>query len=303
MPECGIIPATKLACMSFFDRVFGKKGDRLQPRGRGKSFVPSIPEQDDAAAKYHLGNELHQKGDLSAAVALYREAIRLSPDLLEARNNLANTLYRMGDLNSATTEFRELIRLAPNFADAHNNLGNVLYATDDVDAAMREYREAIRLKPQSSTAQAARENLERAALKREVEQLRAVGQLVTHVHSNHRVKAQHVSLGGPSPDELLQGIPQLMESCAHALESGRDEGGNPTSRSYMANFFDTLPYLSSDKQSTWLSYVQRVLTPDGVNLLRVGLNELSAATNSLRLPLDKAADVQLNLAGRPNKPS
>lgn len=243
--------------MGFWDRLFGQKAAAPVQREQAKATpvqaakaTPPAPTQkpDDFAAVYHLGNALYQKGDFSGAIAQYRGAIRLKPDLLEARNNLANTLYSTGDLNAAITEFRELLQLAPNFADAHNNLGSALYDNGDVEAEIREYSEAIRLKPGSDSANIARENLERAALKREVEQLRAIGRLVTDIRTNHRVKGQYVSLGKTSPFKELEGVAQLMDSCANSLERGRDEEGNPTRRSDMAGFLQKLSYLTADGQ-------------------------------------------------------
>jgi len=112
------------------------------------------------------------------------------------------------------------------------------------------------------------------------------------------VKSQYVSLGKTSPLMELEGVSQLMDSCANALERGRDEEGNPTKRSDVAGFLQKLSYLTADGQPKWLSYVQVALMPDGGKLLKEALDGLSAAVKSLQMPLDKASEVELNLDQR-----
>src|SRR5262249_43180994 len=60
----------------------------------------------DAGAHYNLGNALIDSGDLSGAVATYREAVRLKPDLAEAHCNLGHALRRQGDYAEALAELR-----------------------------------------------------------------------------------------------------------------------------------------------------------------------------------------------------
>ena len=62
---------------------------------RGLALAKSL-QPGDAAAHVSLGFALHEKGDLDGAIAEYRTALRLRPDLVAAQNNLARTLRRKG---------------------------------------------------------------------------------------------------------------------------------------------------------------------------------------------------------------
>ena len=66
---------------------------------------------------------------MDEAVAEYREAIRLKPDLASAHVNLGTILCDVKhDYDGAIAEFRDAIRLKPDRAEAHYNLGDALRA-------------------------------------------------------------------------------------------------------------------------------------------------------------------------------
>ena len=67
------------------------------------------------------------RGSLTEAIAAFREAIRLKPDLASAHYNLGNALRVQGKLDEAIAAYREAIRLKPDLAEAHYNLGLALY--------------------------------------------------------------------------------------------------------------------------------------------------------------------------------
>ena len=64
-----------------------------------------------------------------------------------------------GDTDAAIAEYREAIKLKPGFAEAHNGLGLALQHKGQTDDAIAEYRKAIELK---ADYQLARDNLARA---------------------------------------------------------------------------------------------------------------------------------------------
>jgi tetratricopeptide (TPR) repeat protein len=65
---------------------------------------------------------LHAKGDLAAAEAAYREAVRHGPKLAVPRCNLALTLRKKGDLDGAVASLKEALRLEPRNALALRHL-------------------------------------------------------------------------------------------------------------------------------------------------------------------------------------
>ncbi len=101
---------------------------------------------------HNLGYALSAQGKLDEAVAEYREAIRLQPDLALAHSNLGNALAGQGKVDEAVAEYRTAIRLQPDFAAAHNALGDALADQGKVDEAVAEYRTVIRLQPDLANA-------------------------------------------------------------------------------------------------------------------------------------------------------
>jgi Flp pilus assembly protein TadD len=98
---------------------------------------------------YGLARSLDGQEKSDAAIAEYREVLRLKPDFETARVNLGVARGRSGDLKGAITELREAVRLNPGNVLAHENLGVALDANGDLDGSIAEHREAVRLKPDS----------------------------------------------------------------------------------------------------------------------------------------------------------
>jgi TPR repeat protein len=79
---------------------------------------------------------------VAATVAL-REALRLEPDLAEARASLGLALYAMGDLDAAIEELRGLLRVRPDLVEARLTLAAALVAHQDWPAARAELETAL----------------------------------------------------------------------------------------------------------------------------------------------------------------
>jgi tetratricopeptide (TPR) repeat protein len=103
-------------------------------------------KKDYADAHYNLSIVLHDKVRLDEAEAECREALRLKKDDHEAHYNLSRVLLAKGRLDEAEAECREALRLKKDYPEAHNSLGSVLEAKGRLDEAEAECREAIRLK-------------------------------------------------------------------------------------------------------------------------------------------------------------
>jgi Flp pilus assembly protein TadD len=106
---------------------------------------------DLAEAHTNLGNALQRMGRLKEAVAEYREAVRLKPDLAEAHNDLGNALPKLGQIKEGEAECREALRIDPDYPDAYYNLGIILQAMGKPEAAA-QFQEALRLRPDSPEA-------------------------------------------------------------------------------------------------------------------------------------------------------
>ncbi len=109
---------------------------------------------DFVAARNNYGNALRLHGDMVAALEQFREAVRRDPASAEARNNLGIILHDLGEVLEALVHCQEAVRLSPGFHAARTNLGNVLHTLGRLDEAAACFREAIRLQPTLAAAHA-----------------------------------------------------------------------------------------------------------------------------------------------------
>ena len=98
-------------------------------------------------AQHNLGFILAGQGKLDEAVAHYRAAIKLKPDLEEAHNNLGMALARQGKLDEAILHYREAVKFRPDYVKAYCNLGLALAEQGKLDEAILYYRVALELNP------------------------------------------------------------------------------------------------------------------------------------------------------------
>lgn len=91
------------------------------------------------------------KGDLDAAISIYREAIRLKPDV-DLHFFLADVHKKKGQDAEAVAVYKRIISLRPDNATAHLYLGKTYEDMGQWDEATAFYEEAIRLKPDLAEA-------------------------------------------------------------------------------------------------------------------------------------------------------
>jgi Tfp pilus assembly protein PilF len=106
-------------------------------------------DRDAAHLHYSQGVGLLSSGDLLGAKAELREALRLQPDLVQARFSLGTALYLGGDIDSAIDAYRTVIRQQPDLAHAHLHLGIALMVAHDWAGAQAALRTAVSLQPDS----------------------------------------------------------------------------------------------------------------------------------------------------------
>ena len=102
-----------------------------------------------------IGNTLMQRGRPADAAKSYAEALRLRPDLHDARRGLGMAFMKMKRHDAAEREFRQLVTARPQDAGAHYYLGVALYARGAHEEALASYREALRLQPGHAEARLA----------------------------------------------------------------------------------------------------------------------------------------------------
>ena len=101
----------------------------------------------DADAWYNLASALQERGRTAEAKEVASEAVRLDPRRPDAHNVLGIADIESGDANGAETEFRKAIDLDRRNARAWNNLANVLRSTGRSADAEKAYRKALEISP------------------------------------------------------------------------------------------------------------------------------------------------------------
>ena len=137
----------------------------------------------------NLGNALREQGDLDAAAASFREALRLRPDLAEASNNLGSILQQQGRLIEAEPYLRQALRLMPDSADVAFNLGLLLWKVHQVEESIACNQRVVQLRPDHAEAHANLGNglMERGQLDEAIAAYRVALWLkpdAAHIHSN-----------------------------------------------------------------------------------------------------------------------
>ncbi len=115
--------------------------------------VSVAPAWAGEAERYNNeGIAYFNNGNYDAAIASYKEAIRLKPSLYQVHYNLGIVYWMKGHNDSAIASYKEAVRLKPDSYQAHTNLGVSYKMKGQYDAAIASYREAIRLKPDYGAA-------------------------------------------------------------------------------------------------------------------------------------------------------
>lgn len=108
---------------------------------------PALHHSQEAEGHHTRGRALAAAGDFVGAIAAFREALRLQPDLVHARLSLGSALYLIGDIESAAEAYRAVIRLQPDLAPAHVNLATTLMVKHEWADAREELQVALSLQP------------------------------------------------------------------------------------------------------------------------------------------------------------
>ncbi|XP_074845719.1 protein O-mannosyl-transferase TMTC4 isoform X1 [Carettochelys insculpta] len=98
----------------------------------------------NAKVHYNVGKNLADKGNQTAAIKYYREAVRLNPKYVHAMNNLGNILKERNELQEAEGLLSLAVQIQPDFAAAWMNLGIVQNSLKRFEEAEQSYWTAIK---------------------------------------------------------------------------------------------------------------------------------------------------------------
>jgi tetratricopeptide (TPR) repeat protein len=111
----------------------------VDPEKARPAFLNALKLSPDfVEAWYDLGILDQQKGRFDAALTNYQRAIELDRHYWQAWNNSANTLFAMGNREAALRDFEQTLRLNPDCWPAQYNIGIINFmAARYSDAAAR----------------------------------------------------------------------------------------------------------------------------------------------------------------------
>lgn len=111
------------------------------------------PVLAQSAADYRqLGLQYRSAGQLSEAVAAFRQAVELAPDHLDGRVNLGWTLHLAGDDRAAADVLQATALIDPFHVQTLNALGIVYLMNEDLPGAVLAHTWAAWLKPDNEVA-------------------------------------------------------------------------------------------------------------------------------------------------------
>lgn len=92
-------------------------------------------DANDARVHFALGLVHEAKGEVAASIAAYRRAVRLEPDLVEARRTLADALASMGEMQDAVTELEKALAVDRTNMQIAANLEVLARGLSELEAA------------------------------------------------------------------------------------------------------------------------------------------------------------------------
>lgn len=130
-------------CLASAQRVSAEP----KPGGRVSFYKLTHKTPAKARTEYRKGVFASLAGDDISAEAHYRNAIKIDPGYLEARNNLGARLMARSKWMEAIEQFETARRLDPTASSVHSNLGVVYLYLRDFAKAEMEGRLASTLDP------------------------------------------------------------------------------------------------------------------------------------------------------------
>jgi tetratricopeptide (TPR) repeat protein len=125
--------------------LLARAGDRAGAREQHRAVLGlDAPMQEKALAHFQLG-QLADKPE--EAGDHYRQALRLFPELWQARFNLANILQRGGELDSALVEYGAIVAAQPDNALARAREAEALVLAGRSAEARRRLEEGLEVLP------------------------------------------------------------------------------------------------------------------------------------------------------------
>jgi Tfp pilus assembly protein PilF len=142
--------------------LYGNEGRAEEAAANFREALRLRPDLTEARHVFpNLARSLMAQGLVTEALPYLERAIALNPDRADLRHDLALAFFGLERTEDALASWREAIRLNPDFDDAYFTMGMVLAAQGRRDDARRAFAEVLRIKPDRDDARKALESLNR----------------------------------------------------------------------------------------------------------------------------------------------
>ena len=129
---------------------------RLYSDLAGKSMLTlALVAPDSAEMHQVMARELARQNDNAGAIANYRAAIQINPDIASLHSELGDLLFHSEDLNlqsQAANEFKKALKLNPHDEHALLSLGTIAQRNGDMKAAEADFSRALQMNPDDGDA-------------------------------------------------------------------------------------------------------------------------------------------------------
>ncbi len=119
-----------------------------QTHSAKQKFKEALSLGETVPALINLANIESEDGNFDRAEPLYKKALDLNPNDIDARLNYADMLYREKRLHEALEEYRNAVILNPNIPEISNNLGIILKDFGEYEEALGLFFNALLKKPE-----------------------------------------------------------------------------------------------------------------------------------------------------------
>ncbi len=99
-----------------------------------------------------LGCLLAERGETEAAMAQFRQALKLQPNYAGAYESMGMVSIDRGEFVEAIGYLQTALRLQPDSAQAHYHLANALVGSDQTELAIAHYHRALEIDPDHAQA-------------------------------------------------------------------------------------------------------------------------------------------------------
>ncbi len=125
-----------------------------------KELLKELPYEDF----FYRGNDCLNKGELESAISLYKNALKIRPELAEAHCNLGVVYKSLGDSKNAVECYENALRIKPDYLGAHMNFGLCLMESGNLVGAENCFKKVIGINPKDSAARVNLGNIHLAKL-------------------------------------------------------------------------------------------------------------------------------------------